>query len=340
MPRCFRLPWSWPARFAPRGRRVPLWLAEAALVVAWSSGFVGARYAVDHAPAFLVVFWRCVCVSALLLPWALASLRRASARALAAQALAAQAGIGLLAMAGYLAGVVKGVELGVPAALAALIADLLPLGTALLGALFLRRRIGRRVWAGLLVGLAGVLLVTQGALAWGDAPAVAYALPVLGMLSLAVATLWRQEQAERDAPGLAAGLWLQCVATGAAFAVLAGMEGGLAPPLSYGFAVSVAWTALLSTLGGYGLYWACLRRSSATRVASVLYLSPGVTAVWAWAMFDEPLTGSMAAGFAISAAGILLVVRGEPAAAPPGRPARRDMARPPGCGASFRAGKP
>ncbi|GAB1575673.1 DMT family transporter [Bordetella petrii] len=315
---------------------VPLWLAEAALVVAWSSGFVGARYAVDHAPAFLVVFWRCVCVSALLLPWALAGLRRATARTLAAQA-----GIGLLAMAGYLAGVVKGVELGVPAALAALVADLLPLGTALLGALFLRRRIGRRVWAGLLVGLAGVLLVTQGVLAWGDAPAVAYALPVLGMLSLAVATLWRQEQADQGAPGLAAGLWLQCAATGAAFAVLAGMEGSLAPPLSGGFALSVAWTALLSTLGGYGLYWTCLRRSSATRVASVLYLSPGVTAVWAWAMFGEPLTWSMAAGFAISAAGILLVARGEPAPGPPGRPARQGVARPPrGCGASFRAGRP
>jgi len=59
------------------------------------------------------------------------------------------------------------------------------------------------------------------------------------------------------------------------------------------------------------LYWACLRRSSATRVASVLYLSPPITLLWAWAMFDEPLSWQMAAGMALSAVGICLVVRAE-----------------------------
>ncbi len=73
----------------------------------------------------------------------------------------------------------------------------------------------------------------------------------------------------------------------------------------------MSWTVALSTLGGYGLYWACLRRSSATRVASVLYLSPPITLLWAWAMFDEPLSWQMAAGMALSAVGIWLVVRAE-----------------------------
>ncbi|WYX08830.1 DMT family transporter [Achromobacter xylosoxidans] len=72
------------------------------------------------------------------------------------------------------------------------------------------------------------------------------------------------------------------------------------------------WTAALSTLGGYGLYWICLRRSSPTRVASVLYLSPAVTLVWAWAMFGEPLSWLMLVGTAVSACGIWMVVRNEP----------------------------
>lgn len=44
-----------------------------------------------------------------------------------AAALLKNAGIGLLAMAGYLAGVIQGIALGVPAGLSALLANLLPM---------------------------------------------------------------------------------------------------------------------------------------------------------------------------------------------------------------------
>jgi len=71
----------------------------------------------------------------------------------------------------------------------------------------------------------------------------------------------------------------------------------------------VLWTVVLATFGGYGLYWICLRRSSATRVASVLYLSPSITLLWAWAMFGEPLSWQVAIGMVISAVGIWLVLR-------------------------------
>lgn len=285
---------------------IPLLVLEAALVLAWSSGFVGARFSIDHAPAFLVVFWRCVVVSVVLLPWAMAPLRRASPAVLLRHA-----GIGLLAMAGYLAGVVKGIELGVPAGLAALIADLLPLGTALLALLLPGNRLGWRGWAGLVIGLLGVLLVSRDALEWGNAPTWAYALPLLGMVSLAVATLW-QKQAHSDVSlGMLPYLWLQCVVSAVVFAWLASLEGSLMPVASSGFALSVLWTAAVSTLGGYGLYWICLRRSSPTRVASVLYLSPAVTLLWAWAMFGEPLSWLMLVGTGVSGVGIWMVVRSE-----------------------------
>lgn len=285
---------------------VPLLLLEAALVAAWSSGFVGTRFSIDHAPAFLVVFWRCVAVTLVLLPWAIGALGRAPAAVLLRHA-----GIGLLAMAGYLAGVAKGIEHGVPAGVAALIADLLPLGTALLALRLPGQQLGRPGWAGLLVGLLGVLVVTRDALAWGDAPLWAYCLPLLGMLSLAVATLWQKQMHGEASLGLLPNLWLQCAVSAVAFAWLAGREGSLMPVASAGFAVSVLWTVALSTLGGYGLYWACLRRSSPTRVASVLYLSPAVTLLWAWAMFDEPLSWRMLLGVGVSGLGIWLVARSE-----------------------------
>src|SRR3546814_456617 len=180
-------------------------------------------------------------------------------------------------MAGYLAGITQGIALGVPAGLAALFADLLPMGLALLAAGVLGQRLAWQIWAGLIIGLVGAALVTHGALAWGDAPLWAYALPLLGMLSLAVATLWQKYLPPSQSLGLLPNLWLQCCVSGFAFAFVEGVQGNLAPIPSTGFAMSVLWTAGLSTIGGYGLYWLCLRRATATRVASVLYLSPPVT---------------------------------------------------------------
>jgi len=285
---------------------LPLPVLEAGLLLTWSSGFIGARFSIDYAPALLVVFWRSVVVSLLLLPFVYKSLVKTPL-----SVLLNNAGIGLLAMAGYLTGVTRGIELGVPAGLAALCADLLPLGMALLAAIFLGERLVRQVWMGLIVGLIGVLWVTHGALVLGDAPLWAYGLPVAGMLSLAVATLWQKRASASPSMGLLPNLWLQCFVSSFAFAAIEGSQGSLAPIPSAGFALSVLWTVGLSTLGGYGLYWICLRRSTATRVASVLYLSPPITLLWAWAMFDEPLSWPMAAGMAISAIGIGLVVRAE-----------------------------
>lgn len=290
---------------ASRRRAIPLPLLEALLVMIWSSGFIGARFSIDYAPASLVVFWRCILVTLILLPFVTRQLRQTSPAVLLKNA-----GIGLLAMAGYLFGVTEGIALGVPAGLAALFADLLPVGMAVLAALVLRERLTRSVWAGLLIGLAGVMLATHDALALGSAPPWAYALPVLGMLSLAVATLWQKHAPDPKALGLLPNLWLQCFASSFVFALVAALHGGLAPVPDSGFVMSVLWTSV-STLGGYGLYWMCLRRATPTRVASVLYLSPPLTLLLAWVMFGEPLSWLMALGMAVSGIGIGLVIRGE-----------------------------
>ncbi|OLU25867.1 EamA family transporter [Pseudomonas sp. PA15(2017)] len=285
---------------------IPLLLLEAALVVIWSSGFIGARFSIEHAPAMLVVFWRSLLFALLLAPWALPRLRNASPATLLRHA-----GIGLLAMGGYLAGVVQGIALGVPAGLAALLADLLPIGVALLSVLVFQQHLGWRTWLGLTVGLTGVVLVTSDALAWGDAPLWVYGLPLLGMFSLAVATLWQKRTKATASLDLLGNLWLQCCICCVPFALLAAMDGSLMPVPSSGFALSVLWTSV-STIGGYGLYWLCLKRSTPTRVASVLYLSPALTLVWASAMFGEPLSWLMGLGTLISGLGIWLVIRNEP----------------------------
>ena len=259
------------------------------------------------------MFWGYVVLTILLLPWVFRSVVKTPVRVLLKNA-----GIGLLAMVGYMIGVTQGIASGVPAGLAALCADLLPLGMALLAAVFLGERLAIQVWLGLLTGLLGVLWVTHNVLGLGHAPIWAYGLPLAGMLSLAVATLWQKRSNDSDSMGLLPNLWLQCLVASFAFAMIEGSQGSLAPIPTMGFTFSVLWTATLPTFGGYGLYWICLRRSSATRVATVLYLSPPITMIWAWAMFGEPLSWQLALGMAVSSAGIWLVIRGEaPENAPP-----------------------
>ncbi len=299
-----------PQKKRPARRRwlypLPLPLLEAGLLLSWSSGFVGARFSIEYASALLVVFWRCVVITLVLFPFVYRSLLKTPP-----WLWVKHAGIGLLAMAGYMLGVTQGIAFGVPAGLAALCADMLPLGMALIAALFLGERLGRQIWLGLVIGMAGVIATTLGVLSVGHAPLWAYALPIAGMLSLAIATLWQKRLRAAHTLPLLPNLWLQCFVSSIAFAVIEGSQHSLAPPPSVGFVLSVLWTVTLPTFGGYGLYWLCLRRSSATRVATVLYLSPPVTMLWAWAMFGEPLSWQMALGMAISSIGVWLVLRAE-----------------------------
>lgn len=130
------------------------------MVLAWSSGFVGYRYAMEQAPVFLTSFWRFAVCLALLLPFAWAGLRRLSARQWRRQAL-----IGALAYAGYIAPIAKAIELGVSPGVAALMADLLPLLVALLALVLPGQRTRPGQWPGIALGVAGVLWAGHAALA-------------------------------------------------------------------------------------------------------------------------------------------------------------------------------
>lgn len=138
------------------------------------------------------------------------------------------------------------------------------------------------------------------------------------MAALTAATLMAKAGGE-TVPLLPA-IGLQSLATTLLLAPLAWLEGGLRPIADPAFLAAIAWFVGLSTFGGYGLYWLCLRRGTATRIASLLYLTPPVTMLWAWAMFDEPLTLTAGAGFALCLAGVRLAV--QPASRLPAKPPR------------------
>lgn len=276
---------------------------EAALVISWSAGFVGVRFAVDHAPIFLILLWRSLVSGLILLPFALSLGPK-----LQWQTVLPQIGFGALAMSGYLAGFALAISLGVPTGLVALITDMLPLVVAILSWPLLGQALTTGQILGSLLGLTGVLIASGSSVHMGQVPLWAYVLPVLGTLSLALATLLQKRSRTNMLP-VHQSLCIQCLSAAAIFALFAWYEGGVLPVMEAGFITGILWLVFVATFGAWGLYYIALKKSSPTRVTAILYLSPPVTMLWAWLMFDEALSWSMIIGLLVSLLGIILIAR-------------------------------
>lgn len=281
----------------------------AALVVCWSSGFVGIRYANETATVAQVLFWRSFVSGLVLLPVVLWRGPPVAVRILREQAVFAFLGMFL-----YLGGFALAIGARVPTGLVALMADLVPLGIAALSYPVLGQRLTGRQWLGTGIAMAGVLAVSADALRLGEAPVLAYVLPVLGMVSFALATVLQKRRAVVQVPVLHS-LCLQCLFAAAMFAPFAAVSGGLVPPLTAQFGLGLAWLVVLAIFGAWSIYYLCLRLYSPVRISAVIYLSPPVTMLWAWVLFDEPLTLAMFAGLAVTLGGVWLVARPVHAAA-------------------------
>jgi drug/metabolite transporter (DMT)-like permease len=296
-------------------------LAPALLVVMWSSGFVGATFAAPVAPATTTLLWRYVVAAPLMVVVVLALGRRYGPRYLRREAI-----LGALGQAGYLYGVFRAVEEGLPAGTAALLASLQPALVAVVLSGFGRRG-GRRQVAGLAIGFAGVALaVGPDAIAGTGAEGALWALG--GMLSLSAAAILGDVWPTPEERGVLDSLAVQGVVALAFFAVVAFASGQAAPPADPSFWLAVAWLVGLAFLGGYGMYLYVQRTRGPVAVSTWLYLTPAVSAAWAWAMFGEQLSLLTVAGFAVSLAGVLVThagartpaTRSLPGPARPGQP--------------------
>ncbi|ANK72914.1 MULTISPECIES: DMT family transporter [Ensifer] len=284
---------------------VILILLEAALVISWSAGFVGIRFAIDHAPLFLILFWRSLVSGLILLPFALTVGPKIRLQDAVPQML-----FGALAMSGYLAGFALAISYGVPTGLVALITDMLPLAVAILSWPVLGQALTARQWLGSFIGLTGVLIASGWSLDIGNVPLWAYGLPVLGTLSLALATLL-QKRSPAGAMPVHQSLSIQCLSAAAIFALFSWHEGSVLPVLDPGFVGGILWLVFVATFGAWSLYYLALKKSSPARVTAILYLSPPVTMIWAFVMFGEPLSWAMAVGLAVSLVGIVIVARAQ-----------------------------
>jgi drug/metabolite transporter (DMT)-like permease len=214
---------------------------------------------------------------------------------------------GLLVQGVYLAGVTLAIGHAIPAGLSALIPGLQPILTSTLASRFLGERVTPVQWGGLLLGLVGVGLVLHNRALAGQA-SWAWVASVMSLLGITLGTLYQKRFAGQT--DWRTGNIIQFTASGCCFFVGALLFETRAVHFVPEFVFALSWSTLMLSVGSISLLYWLIRRSGSTEVASLFYLVPAVTAVFAYLLFGETLDAVAVAGMVLCAVGVVIVSRG------------------------------
>ncbi len=273
-------------------------------VLLWSTGFIGAKFGLPYAEPITFLCVRYLLVIAVMGGVALAT--RAPWPHAPRQWL--HIGVtGLLVHATYLGGVFMAISHGLPAGIASLVVGLQPLLTALGAGALLGEKVLPRQWAGLVLGFGGVgLVVSHKVAAAASAPELSAMLtPVLvALVGITAGTLYQK----RFCPAfdLRTGSVIQFVPCLIVSAIVASQTETMLITWSGQFVFALGWLVLVLSVGAISLLNLLIRSGSAVNVASLFYLTPPTTALIAWGVFGETLTGLALAGMAITVFGVWL----------------------------------
>jgi drug/metabolite transporter (DMT)-like permease len=276
--------------------------APAIFVVLWSTGFVATKYVLNSAEPLTYLAIRMACVVGLM----------AIIVAIARPKWPDRAGIGHSIVAGllvhgfYLGGTAVAISHSIPAGLSALIPGLQPILTSTLANRWLGERVTPLQWAGLLLGLAGVVLILHnrpmsGEAGWG------WLASGVSLVSITLGTLYQRRYC--NAIDWRAGNLVQYIAVTVFFGIGAWLFENNVVHWTTEFILALSWLAVVLSIGSIGLLYWLIRRSAATSVASLFYLVPAVTALMAYVLFGEKLDIVAIAGMTACAAAVFLVNR-------------------------------
>ena len=292
----------------------------AVFVLIWSTGFIVARFGMPHSPPFSFLLIRYLLSMACFVPWIVwAKVPWPQNR----QQFLHLSVTGILMHAGYLGGVWAAVKAGMGSGLSALIVGIQPVLTAIwLSAVHARTvsaaepggvqvsAVTPRQWLGLMLGLAGLLMVVWRKLTQGSAldhvNFVNMAFAVMALLCITAGTLYQKRFVQPC--DVRSANTVQLFAAACVTLPLAWLEVESVDwvPEMMG---AMAWSVLGLTLGGSSLLYVLIQRGAAASVTSLMYLVPPTTALMAWVLFDEPITAMTLAGTALTALGVSQVVR-------------------------------
>ncbi len=281
-------------------------IAPAMFVILWATGFVVSRLLVGHVAPVWFLALRFPAALGFMLVLALWQNAKWPAPALAFHA----AVTGAFMHGLYLAPFYWAVAHGMPAGVISLIAGLQPLLTAFLAVPLLGEKVARRHWLGVIVGLLGISLVLLPKLSFallGGITLLTMALAIFGTASISFGTVYQK----KFATGIAlstGGVW-QYVGASIIVLLISWVIG------DYGFDGSLqAWGALgwavivLSIFTVMLLVW-LINHGAVSRLSSLMFLVPGVSALMTYVWFDERLSPPQLLGMAVCACAVLVVNR-------------------------------
>ncbi|MDN6321793.1 MAG: DMT family transporter [Halomonas sp.] len=278
-------------------------------VLLWSTGFIGAKFGLPYAEPFTFLFIRFALTLLLLIP--LVIIMRipwpTSPRLWAHIAIS-----GFLVHGAYLGGVFYGIYLGMPAGLAALLVGLQPLLTAAFAGPLLGEQLKRQQWLGLALGLIGISLVLGSKLEIGESLFDGFGISALlcvtvALIGISLGTLYQKRYC--TSMPLLSGAVIQYLAAGALLGSGAWLFETRQVEWSSTFLLTLGWLVLILSIAAILLLMALIKKGEASRVASLFYLVPPVTALQAWWLFDErlPLLGLV--GMLVAITGVVMVIR-------------------------------
>jgi drug/metabolite transporter (DMT)-like permease len=276
--------------------------APAIFVVLWSTGFIATKYVLHSAEPLTYLTIRMAVVVAMMAVIVAVARPRWPDRTGIAHSVVA----GILVHGFYLGGTAVAIAHSIPAGLSALIPGLQPILTSTLANRWLGERVTPLQWGGLLLGLAGVVLILHnrpmsGEAGWG------WLASGVSLVSITLGTLYQRRYCSKI--DWRAGNLVQYLAVMIFFAAVATAFENNEVHWTREFVLSVAWLAVVLSIGSIGLLYWLIRRSAATSVASLFYLVPAVTALMAYVLFDERLDTVAIIGMIACAAAVFLVNR-------------------------------
>ena len=291
----------------PRSKVV---MAFAAVYVVWGSTYLAIRFGVATIPPFMMAGMRFLCAGLLLYGWA--RVRGAPRPSLKEWRSAAVVGILLLFIAN---GGVTWAEQRVPSGIAALLAATVPLWIAVLDwALHGAARPRPVVIAGLLVGLAGVLLLVgpDQVLGQNRLDMTGIGVLLVAAVSWAAGSLYSRGAVLPSSPLLATSMEML---SGAAALFLGAALTGEFRTFDPAAVTARSWFAVgyLSLFGsiiGFSAYVWLLRVAHASRVATYAYVNPVIAIVLGWSLAGEAFTPQMLLAAAVIVLAVVLIITG------------------------------
>ncbi|HEV7417344.1 MAG TPA: DMT family transporter, partial [Tianweitania sediminis] len=271
-------------------------------VVLWSTGFISARYAMPYAEPFAFLATRFAISLGVLLVAALVSNRPRLPVRLAVNAMVA----GALLHGLNLGFVFWAIHQGFPSGLTSAIVSLQPLLVAAFAGLLLGEVVTGRQWCGIALGFAGTVLVLLPKLNFADAGAAPLAIGacVIGLISVSAGVLW-QKRFVAGADLVWGTTWQYFGAVIVCLFAAVSFE-DFNFDWNVDLVLALLWSVFVLSIGSIFLLNTMIGQGKVSKVSSLFYLVPAVTAVMAFVLFGEALNGIQLVGMGVTALGVAL----------------------------------